>query len=232
MIDAHVGQGHQRGALGVLDALDHRFALADGLVGHDAVKGGDGDGQVEQILVGSAGWRPGSAGVRAAESVCALAWLSCATAWATRGHIGVIGGLLGVEVLLGHDAGLVEGLGALPVQALLLQIGLGVLDVGLGGLFRGNIGGDVGLGGGDGGLLAGDIGFLLHVLDGGDRLALLHHVALFHVEVGDAAHGGGAEVDVGLGLDLAGAADHRGQILPHDLGGQNLGVAGLLLVDE
>jgi hypothetical protein len=32
-------------------------------------------------------------------------------------------------------------------------------------------------------------------------------VALFDVEVGDAAEGGGADVDVGLGLDLAGAAD-------------------------
>ena len=50
--------------------------------------------------------------------------------------------------------------------------------------------------------------------------------------MGDAAHGGGAQIDVGLGLDLAGTADDRGQILPYDLGGQNLGVAGLLPINE
>ena len=62
--------------------------------------------------------------------------------------------------------------------------------------------------------------------------ALLYLVAFFDVEVGDAAHGGGAEVDIGLGLDLAGAADDRGQVLARDFGGQHLGVAGLLLVDH
>ena len=63
-------------------------------------------------------------------------------------------------------------------------------------------------------------------------LALLYLVALFHVEVGDAAHRGGADVHIGLGLDLAGAADDRGQILLHELCGQHLGVAGLLLEDH
>ena len=51
----------------------------------------------------------------------------------------------------------------------------------------------------------------LHVFDGGDDLALLDVVAFFHVEVGDAAEGGGADVDIGLGLDLPGAADDRGR---------------------
>ena len=88
-----------------------------------------------------------------------------------------------------------------------------MLHVGLGGLLGGDVGGDVGLGGGDGGLLAGDIGRLLDIFDRGDRLALLDRVALLHVEVGDPAHGSGADVDVGLGLDLAGAADDRGQVL-------------------
>jgi hypothetical protein len=60
----------------------------------------------------------------------------------------------------------------------------------------------------------------------------LTSVSLFYIEVGDAAHGGGAQIRVGLGLDLAGAADHRGQLLAHDLGGKNLGVAGLLPVNE
>ena len=73
-----------------------------------------------------------------------------------RGYVEVVGGLLGVVVLLGHDAGLVESLGAIPIQLLLLQVGLGVLHIGFGGFFRGNIGGNVGLGGGDGGLLAGN----------------------------------------------------------------------------
>jgi hypothetical protein len=50
--------------------------------------------------------------------------------------------------------------------------------------------------------------------------------------VGDAAHGGGAQIHIGLRLDLAGAADDCGQVLLYDFGGQNLGVAGLLMVDE
>jgi hypothetical protein len=51
--DAHVGQGHQRGAFGVLNADDDGLAFAHGLVGHDAVKGRDGDGEVEHVLVGA-----------------------------------------------------------------------------------------------------------------------------------------------------------------------------------
>jgi hypothetical protein len=64
-----------------------------------------------------------------------------------RGHIEVVGRLLCVVILLGQDAVLIKALGAVPIQLFLLQVGLGVLDVGLGGLFRGNIGGNVGLGG-------------------------------------------------------------------------------------
>ena len=148
------------------------------------------------------------------------------------GYVGVVGGFFGVEVLLGHDAGGVEALGALPVEAFLLEIGFGALDVGLGGLFGGDVGVNVGFCGGDGGLLADDIGFLLHVFNGGHGLALFHEVALFDVEVGDAAHGGSAKIGVGSGLDLSGAADDGGEILAGDSGGENLGVAGLLPVDE
>ena len=36
--DAHVGDGHERGAFGVLNAFDDGLALAHRLVGHDAVK--------------------------------------------------------------------------------------------------------------------------------------------------------------------------------------------------
>ena len=49
--DGHVGEGHQGGALGVLDALDDHFALADGLIGDDAVEGSDGDGAIQKVLV-------------------------------------------------------------------------------------------------------------------------------------------------------------------------------------
>ena len=63
-------------------------------------------------------------------------------------------------------------------------------------------------------------------------LAPLYVVAFLHVEVSDAAKRRGADIDIGLGLDLAGSADDRGQILRDNLGGQNLGVARLLLTDE
>ena len=89
------------------------------------------------------------------------------------GDVQIVGCLLGVVVLLGHDAVFVESLGAVPVQLFLFQVGLGVVDVGFLRFFRGNIGGNVGLGGGNGGLLAVDCGFLLDVLDGRYDLALL-----------------------------------------------------------
>ena len=41
---------------------------------------------------------------------------------------------------------------------------------------------------------------------------------------------GRADVDISLWLDLAGAADDRGEVLVMNLGGQNFGVARLLLV--
>ena len=49
----------------------------------------------------------------------------------------------------------------------------------------------------------------------------------FDVEVGDAAEGGGADVDVGLRLDLAGAADGGDQVLANSLAGDHFGVSGL-----
>ena len=81
--DAHVGQGHQGGAFGILDAFDDGFAFADGLVGHDAVKGRDGDGAVEGILVGAQGGFLGLH-VSAGRIGLALAWLTPATAWASE----------------------------------------------------------------------------------------------------------------------------------------------------
>ncbi len=87
------------------------------------------------------------------------------------------------------------------------------------------IGVDVGLGGGDGGLLRRDGGGGLHALDGGEDGAGLDVVAFLDVEVGDAAEGGGADVDVGLGLDLAGAVDDGDEVLAHNLAGGDLGDA-------
>ena len=51
--DGHVGEGHEGGALGVLNADDDGFALADGDVGDEAVKGGAADGLVECVKVGT-----------------------------------------------------------------------------------------------------------------------------------------------------------------------------------
>ncbi len=88
-----------------------------------------------------------------------------------------------------------------------------MLEVGLGGLLGGNVRGNVGFGGSNGGLLGVDIGGLLHILNLRQCFALLHAVTLFDIEVGDAAHNVGADVDVGSWLDLAGAADDGRQIL-------------------
>ena len=47
-----------------------------------------------------------------------------------------------------------KSLGAIPVEFLLLEVGLGVLKVGLSGLLRSNVRGNVGVGGGNCGLLS------------------------------------------------------------------------------
>ena len=56
-------------------------------------------------------------------------------------------------------------------------------------------------------------------------------VSLLDIEVGDAAEGGCADVDVVLGLDLAGAADGGDEVLAHRLAGGDLGDAGLAVQD-
>ena len=125
--DAHVGEGHQRGAFGVLDADDHGLAFANGHVGDDAVKGRD-----EMVLSSvSLLKRVGDLRLKwpRAESVCALAWLSWACSLGDRCDISVVCGLLGVEVLLGHDAVFEEALSAFPIEFLLLEVGLGVVQL-------------------------------------------------------------------------------------------------------
>ena len=78
-------------------------------------------------------------------------------------------------------------------------------------------------------MLGVDRGLLLHAFDGGQNLALFYVIAFLHVEAGDAAKRRGAHVHNILGFDLAGAADHRGQILARHGGGEHLGISGLLL---
>ncbi len=104
-------------------------------------------------------------------------------------------------------------------------------DVGFGGFFRGEKAGDVGAGGGDGGLLGGDGGGGLDVFHGGEDGAGFDVVAFLDVEVGDAAEGGGSDVDVGLGLDLAGAVDDGDEVLAGGFAGGDLGNAGLSVED-
>src|SRR6202041_2278045 len=125
----------------------------------------------------------------------------------------------------------IEGLGAVVVELLLLEVSLGLVDVGLGGFFRGDVGGDVGFGAGDGGLLRVDGGFGLDAFDAGEDGALFYVVALLDVEVGDTAEGGGADVDIGLGLDLASAADGGDEVLADDLAGGDFGDSSLAVQD-
>ncbi len=61
-----------------------------------------------------------------------------------RGHVGVIGSLLGIEVLLGHDACFVKALCAFLIELFLLKVGLGMCNVGFSGLFSGNVRRDIG----------------------------------------------------------------------------------------
>ncbi len=52
-------------------------------------------------------------------------------------------------------------------------------------------------------------------------------VALIDIEMGDAAQGGGADVHVGLGLDLAGAVDEETRFSRDDLPMSDFGIARL-----
>ena len=105
--DAHVGEGHQGRAFGVLNADDDGLAFADRHVGHDAVKRGDGDGVVEHVLIGAQG---GDLRLQMAARGFGLrlGLVELGHRLRDRRDVDVVGGLLGVEVLLGHDAGRVE----------------------------------------------------------------------------------------------------------------------------
>ena len=124
-----------------------------GLVGHDAVKRRNGLGLLEHVLVARERGHlrshvaAGGVGLR-------LGLVHLGHSLGHGGDVEIVSGFLGVVVLLGHDAVFIESLSAVPVELFLLEVGLGVVDVGFGGLFGSNVGGDVGLGGGDGGFLA------------------------------------------------------------------------------
>ena len=135
--DGHVGEGHEGGAFGVLDADDDGLAFADGDVGDEAVEGGAADGLVEGVVVGALAG-DGLVDVAALGLGLGLGLGERGLALGEGGDGHVVGGLFGVEVLLGDELFVVEGLGAVVVELLLLQVGLGLVDVGLGGLLGGD----------------------------------------------------------------------------------------------
>jgi hypothetical protein len=228
--DGHVGEGHEGGAFGVLNADDDGFTLTDGDVGDEAVERGAADGFVEGVVVGTLTGdglvQVAALGVGLGEGLgeCGLALVQ-----GGAGH--VVGGFFGVEVLLGDELVVVKGLGTVEVEFFLLEIGFTLGDVGFGGLFRGDVAGNICAGGGDAGLLGGDGGLGLDALDRGQGGAGFDVVALLDIEVGDTPEGGGADVDVGLGFDLAGAVDDRGEVLTGGPAGRYLGDVGLLVKD-
>jgi hypothetical protein len=224
--DGHVGEGHEGRAFGVLDAEDDGLTFADGDVGDEAVEWGAADGFVEGVEVGALA---GDGLIHVAALGLGLGEGLGKSGLPLRerrdGHI--ISGFLGVIVLLGNELVVVECLGTSVVELLLLEVSLALLDVGFGGLLCGKVARDVGLGGGDAGLLCGDGGLGLNALDGGECGAGFDAIAFFHVEVGDASEGCGADVDVGLRLYLSGAADDGDEVLMSRLCGRDLGDVGL-----
>ena len=135
--DGHVGEGHEGGAVGVLNADDDGLAFADGDVGDEAVEGGAADGLVECVVVGAlAGDGLIDVGALGVGLSLGLGEGGLTLRKGRDGH--VVGGFFGVEVLLGDQLVVVEGLSAVVVELLLLEVGLGLGDVGLGGLFGGD----------------------------------------------------------------------------------------------
>ncbi len=164
--DGHVGEGHDGGSAGVLDAYNDGFALTDGDVGDEAVEGGAADGFVEGVKVRAlAGDGLIDVGALGLGLGLGLGERGDALGEGGRGH--VVGCFFAVVVLLGNELFVIERLGAVVVQALLFEIGLGLNNVGFGGFLGCDEGVDVGFGGGDGGLLGGDGGLWLDVFDGG-----------------------------------------------------------------
>jgi hypothetical protein len=220
--DGHVGEGHEGGTFGVLNAEDDCFPFADGDVGYEAIKGSDAAGEAEGVIVATEG---GDAlgDLAASGSGLGFGLKDGSLALGEGGDVDVEEGLLGVEVLLGDELVVVEGLGALVVELLLFEVGRSFVDVSFGGLLGGDKGIDVGARGVDGGALGGNGAGGLLAFDGGEELAGLGVIAFFDVEVRDSTEGGGADVDVGLGLDLSCAADRGDEIFANGFGGGDRG---------
>ena len=126
------------------------------------------------------------------------------------------GGDAGVIVGFRDELLVVQRLSAVIVELLLFVVGFGAIKVENGGVQR-RIGRcAVVARGGELGAHGGEVRGGLDVLKTGEELARLHVVTLFDVEVGDLAHGVGADVDVSLGLDLAGRRDNRSEVFLFD----------------
>ena len=112
--DGHIGQCHQGRALGVLNAFDDRFSFADRQVGYDAIKRSNSHGFAKKIDVGA---QRSFLGIQMAASRLRLCL------GLGQGRIGlrkssngqIVGCFLGVKILLGHDLGIEEALGAVEI---------------------------------------------------------------------------------------------------------------------
>ncbi len=142
------------------------------------------------------------------------------------GGRGIIGRLLGIEILLGQELVLVQLLGAVEVQFGVLQIRLRMVDDGL--LRAQAIVGCFQPGFGRIGIrlrrhhlrfLGSNLRLGLDILHPRHQLSLAHAVAFLHQNLGEQADGVGAYVDVILGLNLARGGYQASQVLAHHLSG-------------
>ncbi len=134
--DGHVGEGHDGGAAGVLNSDDDGLAFADGDVGDEAIEGCAADGLVEGVVVGALAG-DGLIDVAALGVGLGVGLGESGLTLEKGGDGHIVGGFLGVEVLLGDQLLVIEGLGAVEVELLLLEVGLGLGDVGFGGVLGG-----------------------------------------------------------------------------------------------
>ena len=73
----------------------------------------------------------------------ALACVNDSLVLRQRGHIDVIGCLLGIKILLRNQGVFIQFLRTLVIENLLFQICLGMIDIRLRRLLSGDVGGDV-----------------------------------------------------------------------------------------
>ena len=150
-----------------------------------------------------------------------------------RGHIDVVGCLVGVEVLFGNQGIFIEFLATLVIELFLFQICFGVIHIRHRHLLSGNVSGDVTLCSADGGLLRSHCGFQRDILNDRQDFAVFDVVTLFDIQMGNRSKSGGSDIDIILGqrLDFARAADDAGKILARHLGSQYFLRIGIAAVD-